>query len=61
LALLYKLINSFKVFPEDPADGDDSDDLKALTKEQIIEVVLPSVCHTKDNIREAATKILVDV
>ena len=33
LALLYKLINSFKVFPEDPADGDDSDDLKALTKE----------------------------
>lgn len=60
LALLYKLINSFKVYPED-VDGDDSDDLKALTKDQILDVVMPSVCHTKDDIRGAATKILLDV
>jgi hypothetical protein len=35
--------------------------LKALTKEQILDVVLPSVSHTKDDIRGAATKILIDV
>jgi hypothetical protein len=60
LALLYKLINSFKVHSEQ-GDGDDSDDLKALTKEQILDVVLPSVSHTKDDIRGAATRILIDV
>lgn len=42
-------------------EGNDSDDLKALTKEQILDVVLPSICHTKDDIRGAATKILLDV
>lgn len=42
-------------------DGDDSDDLKALTKDQICDVVLPSCSHTKDDIRGAATKILLDV
>lgn len=43
------------------AEGEDSDEYKALTKGAILEAVLPSVCHTKDDIRGAATKILVDV
>jgi hypothetical protein len=60
LALLYKLINSFPVHAS-PAEGEDSDEYKALTKGAILEAVLPSVCHTKDDIRGAATKILVDV
>lgn len=45
----------------DSGEGDDSDDLKALTKDQIVDVVLPACSHTKDDIRGAATKILVDV
>lgn len=60
LALLYKLINSFTVHAQ-PAEGEDSDEYKALTKDAIMTAVLPAVCHTKDDIRGAATKILVDV
>lgn len=57
LALLFKLVSSFKVHSEEQA-GDDSDDLKALTKESILEVVLPTLLHPKEDIRGAATKIL---
>ncbi len=57
LALLYKLVNSFKV----EARNHELDDPKALSKEFILQVVLPSCSHTKDDIRGAAVKILVDV
>lgn len=37
------------------------DDPRPLTKELILEMVLPSCSHTKDDIRSSAVKILVDV
>lgn len=58
LALLYKLVNSFNV--ELSAENFDGNP-KALTKEAIVEVVVPSCAHSKDDIRNAALKILTDV
>ena len=55
--MLYKLVNSFNVTLE----SDDVDDPRPLSKEMILEVVLPSCSHTKDDIRSAAIKIIVDV
>ena len=60
LALIYKLVNSFPVHSESVA-SEDSDDLKALTKDQILRSVLPWTQHTKDDIRNVATKITIDV
>lgn len=57
LALLYKLVNSFAV----QGATHELDDPKALTKEIILDVVLPSCSHTREEIRTAALKILVDV
>ena len=53
LALLYKLVNSFPVSCDDAT--------KNLTKSNVVEVVVPSCSHNKDDIRGAALKILVDV
>jgi hypothetical protein len=57
LALLYKLVNSFDVKPEVNEDGEEA----ALCKSKILNAVLPAVNHTKDDIRTAAVKILVDL
>lgn len=57
LALLYKLVNSFSV----AAGSQDQDEVKPMTKEIILDVVVPSCSHTKDDIRNAAVKILIDV
>jgi hypothetical protein len=58
LALLYKLVNSFNVeVSHENFDGD----TKALSKEAIVAVVCISCSHTKDDIRNAALKILIDV
>jgi hypothetical protein len=58
LALLYKLVNSFTV---EQASQNFDGHPKALSKEVIVEVVLPSCSHPKEDIRNAALKILVDV
>ena len=55
------MINSFNVYAEQIEKENDSDEEKALTKDQILSVVLPAVQHTKDDIRGAAVKILIDV
>ena len=57
LALLYKLVNTFKI----QTATHELDDPKELFKDTIIEVVLPSCSHTKDDIRGAAIKILIDI
>ena len=53
LALLYKLVNSFPFNAVDAA--------KSLSKDKVVKIVVPSCSHTKDDIRGAAVKILIDV
>jgi hypothetical protein len=58
LALTFKLVNSFNI--EISAENFDGDP-KALNKEAIFDVVMVSCAHSKEDIRNAAIKILMDV
>jgi hypothetical protein len=58
LALTYKLASSFTV--EIGAENFDGDP-KALNKEAIVDCVMVSCAHGKEDIRNAALKILVEV
>lgn len=60
LALLYKLVNTFTVH-KSQGTSTEQEEGHALTWYLILEVVLPSVCHSKDDIRNASVKIIVDV
>jgi len=55
--LLYKLVNSFEIKAEVSENGEEN----SLCKSKILSAVLPAVNHTKDDVRNAAIKILVDL
>jgi hypothetical protein len=55
--LLYKLVNSFEIKPEVSEDGEEN----SLCKPKILSAVLPAINHSKDDVRNAAIKILVDL
>lgn len=55
--MLYKLVNSFEIKAEVSEDGEEN----SLCKSKILSAVLPAVNHTKDDVRNAAIKILVDL
>ena len=55
--MLYKLVNSFEIKPEVSEDGEEN----SLCKPKILSAVLPAINHSKDDVRNAAIKILVDL
>lgn len=55
--MLYKLVNSFEIKAEVSENGEEN----SLCKSKILSAVLPAVNHTKDDVRNAAIKILVDL
>jgi hypothetical protein len=55
------MVNTFNVHKTVHKEEEDVDGGRALTWYLILEVVLPSINHSKDEIRNASTKILVDV
>lgn len=60
--MLYKLVNTFNVHKSVHKDGDeDVEGGRALTWYLVLEIVMPSLNHSKDEIRNASIKILVDV
>ena len=54
LALLYKMVNSFFVDPTAKSE-------QPLSVDTIVFAAVPPCAHPKDDVRNAATKILLDV
>ena len=60
LALLYKLVNSFGLSLQDK-EGNEANAEAALTVQNVLDATVPAIGHTNADVKNAATKIILDV